>query len=76
MSVACTMAVVIALVAYFVALAVISTIAFFAVIFLAGPHGGALPPSAEVYVLSIGWIAVIILPAVIAWLVWKTYKRK
>ena len=55
-------------------LAVVSVIAFFAVILLAGPHGGLLPRAYASFVLIVGCIAVITLPLWAAWTVWRRYR--
>ena len=56
--------------AYLAALAIVSVAAFFAVLLLAGPHGGLLPPAFENVVLIAGWLAVIAIPLWVAWRVW------
>lgn len=58
-------------IAYLVSLVVVAAIAFFAVLFLAGPHGGVLPGYLEPVVLLLGWLAVLGLPAFAAFRVWK-----
>ena len=58
--------------AYFVTLVVVAVVAFFVVIFLAGPHAGLLPHALEVVVLVLGWLSVLILPF---WAAWRTWKR-
>ena len=58
------------LIAFLVTAPVIGVITFFAVIFLAGPHGGVLPEWAEPIVLVLGWSSVILLPVLIARKVW------
>ena len=57
--------------AYLAALAIVSVAAFFAVLLLAGPHGGLLPPAFEGIVLIAGWLAVIAIPLWVAWRVWR-----
>lgn len=57
--------------AYLFALAVTGPLAFFAVQILAGPHGGLLPHSLEGPVLALGWLAVLLLPAWVAYRVWR-----
>ena len=56
---------------YIAALALVVPVAFFVVIFLAGPHSGLLPQALESAVAIIGWLAVLILPALAARMVWK-----
>lgn len=57
--------------AYLGALAIVAAAAFFAVIVLAGPHGGLLPRALEGAVLVVGWLAVLVVPAWVAWTVWR-----
>lgn len=57
--------------AYLATLAVVAAAAFLAVIVLAGPHGGLLPRALEGAVLVIGWLAVLVVPAWVAWAVWR-----
>lgn len=49
-------------VAVLLALAVTAPVAFFAVILLAGPHGGALPSSLHSATLVVGLLVVTIVP--------------
>ena len=58
------------LIAFFVAFIVTGVVTFFAVIFLAGPHGGVLPEWAGPIIFVLAWSAVIILPVVSARKVW------
>jgi hypothetical protein len=58
-------------VAYVVALVLTASIASFAVLYLVGPHGGALPQSFYIPVLCVGWIAVIVWPIVFARWMWR-----
>lgn len=44
----------------------VAILAFFIIIFLAGPHPGLLPFWLEPVVLSLGWLAVLALPAMLA----------
>lgn len=57
--------------AYVVSLAVVVVLAFFTVLVLAGPHAGLLPSWLEPVVLAIGWLAVLVLPVLVARLVWR-----
>jgi hypothetical protein len=57
--------------AYLGTLAVVAAAAFLAVIVLAGPHGGLLPRALEGAVLVLGWLAVLLVPAWVAWIVWR-----
>ena len=58
------------LIAYLVALAAVAGIAFFTVMFLAGPHTGLLPGALESLVLIQAWLAVVVLPVLAARSVW------
>lgn len=57
--------------AYLATLAVVAAAAFVAVIVLAGPHGGLLPRALEGAVLVLGWLALLLVPAWVAWTVWR-----
>jgi hypothetical protein len=63
-------------VAYVGMLAVVAAIAFFVVLFLAGPHAGLLPQWAEAAVLVAGWLAVLVLPVLTARKVWLRLHRR
>lgn len=63
------------LLAYVLTLAAVTLAAFFAVIVLAGPHGGLLPRSAETPVLALAWLAVIVVPVLVARLAWRRAAR-
>lgn len=67
--------IVLSLIAYVVALAAVAVIAFFPVIFLAGPHAGLLPGWLEAVVLGLGWLAVLLLPVLAARAVWRRLGR-
>lgn len=60
-------------IAYIGSLAIIAVIAFFVVIFLAGPHSGLLPSWLEGAVLVLGWLAVLIMPVLVARRVWRRF---
>lgn len=64
-----------ALLVYLAALAVVAVAAFFVVIVFAGPHAGLLPHWAEVIVLILGWLAVLVLPALAARKFWSRYGK-
>jgi ABC-type nickel/cobalt efflux system permease component RcnA len=66
-----TVRVLITIATYFLTLLVVAVVAFFVVIFLAGPHAGLLPHAMEVVVLVLGWLSVLILPFWGAWIIWK-----
>lgn len=57
--------------AYCVALILTAIAASFAVLYLAGPHGGALPESFYIPVLCAAWAAVIALPFLFARWMWR-----
>jgi hypothetical protein len=57
---------------YAVTLVVCAVAVFFAVIALAGPHGGLLPNSFETPVLIAGWAIVLVVPA---WVARRTWRR-
>jgi hypothetical protein len=61
--------------AFVVSSLVIAVMAFFVVIFLAGPHADLLPQPLEVLVGIAGWLAVLVLPILIARSVWKRVGR-
>ncbi len=56
---------------YLLSLAVVAVTAFFVVIILAGPHAGLLPRFLEAIVLGLGWLAVLILPVLASFQVWR-----
>jgi hydrogenase-4 membrane subunit HyfE len=53
----------------------IAVITFFMVIFLAGPHSGLLPSWLEGAVLVLGWLAVLIMPVLVARRVWRHFGK-
>lgn len=57
--------------AFLLALAVTATGAFFAVLVLAGPHGGALPSSLHTATLVLGRLVVAIVPILAGRWTWK-----
>jgi hypothetical protein len=61
--------------AYFLALAVVASVAFVVVMFLAGPHSGLLPFWLEGVVGAAGWLAVLVLPVLLARKVWRSFAR-
>lgn len=63
--------VIITLATYLAALVVVAIVAFFVVIFLAGPHAGLLPHALELVVLILGWLSILVLPVWVAWVVWR-----
>ena len=56
--------------AYLLTLGVVVPLAFFTVLILAGPHGGLLPGGLQAPVLALGWLAVLVLPVLVARRVW------
>ncbi|NLO79122.1 MAG: hypothetical protein GX093_02240 [Xanthomonadaceae bacterium] len=56
--------------AYAVTLVAVAVAAILAVLILAGPHGGLLPSWTKPFVLALGWLAVLILPAWLVRWVW------
>ena len=64
-----------ALLAFVVSLIVTATAAFFAVLFLAGPHGGALPSSLHTATLALGWLVVVVVPILVGRWAWKRLAR-
>jgi membrane protein DedA with SNARE-associated domain len=48
---------------------------FFAVLYLAGPHGGVLPTSLHAATLVLGWILVLVIPFLVAGWTWRRLSR-
>lgn len=65
------MKVVAAAVAYMACLAITAAVAFFSVLLIAGPHAGLLASWLEPVVLAIGWLAVLVVPVLVARAVWR-----
>lgn len=65
------MRVLLTVLAFILTLCLSAGFAFFAVLFLAGPHGGLLPRSGETVVLAMGWLLVLLVPALVARWVWR-----
>ncbi|MBC7984116.1 MAG: hypothetical protein H7Y02_09705 [Candidatus Obscuribacterales bacterium] len=61
--------------AFVVSLALTAAIVFFAVMVLAGPHGGVLPASLHTATLALGWGLVIAVPVFVARWVWRWQAR-
>ena len=59
-----------ALLAFVVALTVTAPTVFFAVLFLAGPHGGVLPRSLHAATLALAWLVVIVVPILVGRWAW------
>lgn len=64
----------IAALTYAVTLAVTAVVAFFAIIFLAGPHGGALPLWLHTPVVLAGLVCVLAVPALVTRAVWRRFR--
>ena len=62
--------------AYVVSLVLVAGVAFVVVIVLAGPHSGLLPYWLEGVVGATGWLAVLLLPIMLARKVWRMFGRK
>jgi hypothetical protein len=69
------MRVLVTLLAYLLSLVLIAVTAFFAVIFLAGPHGGVLPSSLHTATLVLGWLCVLLIPMLVARWAWRGQSR-
>jgi hypothetical protein len=66
----------ITILAYALSLVVVAAVAFVVVIVFAGPHSGLLPGWLEAVLLGLGWLAVLILPALAAFAVWRRMGRR
>lgn len=53
--------------------AVTAVAVFFAVLVLAGPHGGILPSSLQTFTLVLGWCVVVAVPALVARWAWRRF---
>jgi membrane protein DedA with SNARE-associated domain len=62
-------------VVFFVALAVTAAVTLFAVLLLAGPHGGVLPSSLHSATLVLGWLVVAIVPIFAGRWAWRWLAR-
>lgn len=63
------------LVAFLSTLVVTAVVVFFAVLFLSGPHGGALPSSLATATLAVGWACVVLIPLLAACWTWRRLRR-
>lgn len=63
-------------VTFLVSFAVIGVVSFFFVVFLAGLHADLLPEPLEVVVAIVGWLSVLVIPLLVARLVWKRMAAK
>lgn len=57
--------------AYLFSLLVTGSVTAGLVLVVAGPHAGLLPPPLEPVVVFLGWVVVVVLPAVVAARVWR-----
>ena len=57
--------------AWLASVLIVTPVALFSVLVLAGPHAGLLPQSLEMVVLLVGWVAVLGVPILVARRVWK-----
>lgn len=62
--------------AYLLAVVAIAALAFVVVLFVAGPHAGLLPQWLEVVVIVLGWLAILVLPVLLARTVWRRLQPK
>jgi hypothetical protein len=69
------MRVFVVLLAFVVSLVLTAASVFFAVIFLAGPHGGVLPASLHTATLALGWVLVLAIPVLVARWTWRRKSR-
>ncbi len=63
-------------IAFLVTLFIVAALAVVCVMLLAGPHSGIMPPALEPVVLALGWLAVLGLPAFVAYRVWRKLGRR
>jgi hypothetical protein len=61
--------------AYLLSLVVIAAISLATVLLIAGPHSGMLPSWLEPWVLGLGWLVILFVPALIARSVWRRLGR-
>lgn len=57
--------------AYLATFVVVAAAAFFGVLVLAGPHGGALPSFMQTPALLLGWVLVLVVPVLAARWAWR-----
>ena len=67
--------VLVAFIAWSAAVAVLSPIAFVAMVVLAGPHSSILPSAVQPVVWLLGWAAVLLLPVLVARMAWRRTNR-
>jgi fructose-specific phosphotransferase system IIC component len=66
----------IVLLAFIGSLVVTAAVTLFAFLFLAGPHGGALPTSLHGVALAVGWLVVIAVPTFVTRWAWRRVRLK
>jgi hypothetical protein len=69
------MRIVVAFLACAASFAATAVVAFFAVLVLAGPHGGLLPRSLHGAALALAWLVVLALPACMTVWTWRRTGR-
>ena len=67
--------IVVTLLAFATSFAATAAVALFAVLLLAGPHGGLLPRSLHGAALALGWLVVLALPSWVATWTWRRAGR-
>ena len=65
-----------AMLAYITTLAGVASATFIVVMMVAGPHAGLLPYWLEVPVMLLGWLAVLLVPFLLARRVWRRLGAK
>jgi len=69
------MRILISILAAVISMPITAVLVYFAVLFLAGPHGGVLPPSLHLITLAFGWIVVVAVPLFVGRWVWQRFSR-
>lgn len=69
------MRVLVTLLAFLGSLVLTAAAASFAIIVLAGPHGGLLPASLHGATLALGWLCVLVVPLLVARWAWRRQSR-
>jgi hypothetical protein len=60
---------------FVISLVVFATVTIFGVLSLAGPHGGIVPMKFQWMVFILAWVIVLVVPALLARIVWKRASR-
>lgn len=60
---------------YLAVAAVVGVFAFVVVVILAGPHSDLLPGAVQMVVLILGWLAILVIPVLVARLAWRRYEK-